>query len=397
MSYLFNNNTVLDGASTDAFGRLRVSDAYTLFDSQLQNDKAPALWAESVVGTGASSTHLPNEAAVRMRVGTAVGEKVIRQSRIFTRYQPGKSHLVLMTGIMGTPKAGVRQRIGYFDDTNGLFFECKNGTLSIVKRTSTSGSPVDIGVSQSNWNIDKLDGNGKSRIALDITKTLIFIIDFQWLGVGRVRMGFVINGDIIYCHEFLHANAMTEVYISHANLPCRYEIENIAASASYTDMKQICANVSSEGGFDPRGYLRHDGLTTPKNIGTTMIPIFSVRPKALYKGTWFEPTNYQFINTSNSFVYYQVLLSPTLTGANWRDAQSTNFSEVDSSATTFTGGVVLFGGYLNSKDNYISDLTNNIPVIGTNLDGSRDHITVAMQSISGSANVLCSINWKEVR
>lgn len=397
MSHLFNKTINLETALVDAFGRQRVSQPLVLFDSQLQYDKAPNLWDEQVTGAGSSSTHLTNESAVRMRVGTTSGDIVIRQSRIYTRYQPGMSHLVLMTGVLGPRKANVRQRIGYFDTQNGIFFELSNGNLSIVKRTYTSGSVSDTVVGQSNWSIDKLDGTGKSKITIDTEKTQIMIFDFQWLGVGRVRVGFVIDGVIYYCHEFHHANNLTKVYMTTANLPCRFEIENLATTTSSTDLIQICSSVISEGGFKPRGYMRHAGTTTAKNINTTMVPIISVRPKSTYKDLWFEPLNYEMLNTANSYVYYQIVVGATLTGANWQNAPSTTFSEYDITATSYSGGTVIQGGYVNTKELTTSNISENLPIIGTNLDGTRDTLTIVMGTISGSATVLAGINWKEVR
>ena len=175
-------------------------------------------------------THSPNDSGVILSGTTASGSTSIRQTFEYYRYQPGRSQQVLMTGVMGAKKTNVRQRIGLFDANNGLFFEQDGTNLKVVRRTKTSGVVVDNAVFQSAWNIDHLDGAGKSGILLDMSKAQIFVIDFEWLGVGRVRFGFNINGITYYCHQIFNANNLTTVYMQTANLPLRYELQNTAAS-----------------------------------------------------------------------------------------------------------------------------------------------------------------------
>jgi hypothetical protein len=194
MSYFPNFSVSLkDGADKDAFGRLRTADPVSLFTSQFQYDLQPLLWESALSGSG-TTTHLPNEAACRMRVAVAADE-VIRQSRQYSRYKPGKSLLIAETFVMGAGTENVRKRVGYFDAQNGIFLE-QNGIVDValVRRTYTSGAAVDNRVVQASWNVDKFDGTGPSGLTLDLTKAQILLMDLQWLGVGRVRIGFDIDG-----------------------------------------------------------------------------------------------------------------------------------------------------------------------------------------------------------
>ena len=254
--------TPLDGPQVGAFGRFRVAEAAPLISSQFQYNLNPLLW-QSVVTGGATAAQLPNEASVLMTVSTN-GDKIVRQTYSYWRYQPGKSQQVFMTGVMGAIKAGIRQRIGYFDTANGVFFEENGTTLNVVQRSSTSGSPVDTVVTQANWNLDKMDGTGPSGTNLNMADAQIFVIDFQWLGAGRVRFGFDIGGTIVYCHQMLNANALPNVYMTTANLPLRYSLEMTSATTA-TSMRQICQAVNSEGGQgNETGYLfsANNGITT---------------------------------------------------------------------------------------------------------------------------------------
>ena len=145
-----------------------------------------------------------------------------------------------LTFVMNTSKTNLRQRVGYFGSNNGFFLEQNGTTIQFVKRSSVTGSVVDTPITQSNWNIDKLDGTGPSLLTLDLTSPQILFIDLEWLGVGSVRMGFVINGQFIHCHTFHHANSNTApkgAYMQTACLPIRQEIENTAATASNSTLK----------------------------------------------------------------------------------------------------------------------------------------------------------------
>jgi hypothetical protein len=192
----------IGGTNTDAFGRLRVSQPYTLFDSQ--NRYAADNQFDTSTVTGGSTTYLPNESTLQLNVNTASGAEVVRQTFRSFPYQPGKGLLVLATFVMNEAKTNLRQRVGYFGTQNGLFFQLNNTTKSFILRTYISGSVDDTTrkVDQSAWNGDKLDGTGASGLTLDLTKPQILWMDFEWLGVGNVRCGFIINGEYIVCHTY---------------------------------------------------------------------------------------------------------------------------------------------------------------------------------------------------
>ena len=225
----------IGGTNTDAFGRLRTSGPYTLFDAQnryVKND----LFDESTA-TGGTVTYDANASTVSLNVTTTSGSSVVRQSYRSFSYQPGKGLLTLNTFVMDTAKANVRTRVGYFNEQNGVFLERDGTTVNIVRRTYTSGAAVDTVVPQSSWNGDKLDGTGASGLTLDLTKAQILWEDFEWLGVGSVRVGFVIDGGYIVCHTFQNANNLDSVYMTTAMLPVRYEITNTGAAASSSTLK----------------------------------------------------------------------------------------------------------------------------------------------------------------
>lgn len=352
-----------DSSSVDAFGRLRISIASTQLDSILQYGKLPLVWGESITGAGANSVHLPNESAVLMTVGTVSGDKVIRQTHKYFRYQPAKSQLISMTGVLGAPTANVRTRLGYFDANNGVFFQQSGDTLSVVLRSFVSGAVVDSVVPQTQWSLDMLDGTGRSKLLIDPSFAQIFIMDLQWLGVGRVRMGLQINGRLFYCHEFLNANKSATTYMTTANLPSRYEIETIGATVAGGSLKHICSSVSSEGGTElasGRLFSKGNGVS-PIGV-TSRRPILTIRPRALFNSIMnrglIVPIGLQFRGITND-AYFEVVKNGALANSSFSNVDANNsITELDVAATSITGGQVLFGGFVSSGAGAISSIAS---------------------------------------
>ena len=334
----------------DAFSRLRVSSSSTRFDSKLLHGKEPLIWGEKLVGGGAI-TYVANESGLDLSVTTASGDKAISQSNMRVNYIPGNSLLVLITGNFNSSQSNNTKRTGYFDDKNGLFFQLKDTVLSVCKRSSVSGSPVDTVVTQANWNIDKLDGTGASGITLDITKTQIFIIDFQWLGSGFVRFGFDIDGKIIYVHELNHSNIESTLYMNNSNLPIRYENENTGAIASVETFRQQCSTVILEGNTDGTIVPGHvDNGITLKSTDDALIPLIGIRLKSTRENASVQITKGDIVSTSGANARWDLQLNPTVSGTPvWVDVPNSSL-QVDVAATGIAvDGYHVAGGYFTSN------------------------------------------------
>jgi len=386
--------------SLDAFGRLRIAQPYTLFDSQNRYQKDPQFSEELV--TGGTATYVANESSVDLAVTTSSGSKAVRQSfRVFP-YQPGKSLMVLATFVMNAGKENLRQRVGYFNTDNGVFFQVNGTTKSFVLRTNTSGTPSDVRtVNQADWNGDKLDGSGTSGITLDITKAQILYMDFEWLGVGSVRCGFVIDGKFYVCHTFNNANEIDKVYMTTAILPVRYEIENTGTTASASTMTQICSSVISEGGYDQKAIPQWARRTTTlTGVTTTFVPIVSIRLKSTSLGAVVIPSVFHAIPIGSTLDYEVVLIkNPTLTGASFT-SNSTNV-ELDVTATALTGGSIVDldyvsgsnqgSGVVSTGEDYNFDLQ-----LGVTISGTSDIYTLAARTISGTDDIIGSMSYYDL-
>lgn len=365
----------------DAFGRLRTSTPYTLFDAQNRysiNNK----FYSNVSGSG-SVTYLESESSVLLTLSDTAN--IIRESKNVFAYQPGKSLLILNSFVMSSSNA-CTQRVGYFNDSNGIFVErAPNGIVSMVVRNNG----VEDKVSQTQWNTNKCPG-------LKLGKAQIFWVDLEWLGVGTVRTGFVIDGVFITAHAFHHANRVSSVYMTTAILPIRYEISGTSGS-----MKQICSSVMSEGGYDQRlplfTQVRGTTNATMVTLHTAGVnyPIISIR---LTSGRFDSLVFLKFIDiisTTNDIVTWYVFQNPTLTNASWVPHSNSTIVEVDTSATAVSGGILIFSGYLVQKTTIqvpISDIDMSIG--RTNL--ASDVVTLVISGFSGNQKVGGMLSWIEI-
>jgi len=384
----------IGGTNVDAFGRLRVSQPYTLFDSQ-NRYAADNQFDVATTGTG-TTTFLSNEAAVKMEVTAGGVGSVTRQSYRSFPYQPGKGLLVLMTFVMDSSQSlNLTQRAGYYNDNNGVFFQRVDGTYSFVLRTSstpTPGTPSDVRtVNQSSWNGDKLDGTGASGLTLDPSKAQILWMDFEWLGVGSVRCGFIINGEYIVCHTFENANDITSVYMTTAILPVRYEIST-ATSAVAASMKAICCSVVSEGGFEQTSIDHVARRTTILGtIGTTFLPVVSIRLASGRTGAVVLPNRVQVLPTTSQNYEVALVKNPTLTAATWAaTVPSDSNVDYDVAATAMTGGTIVQTDYVTAsgsggvQDTSAATGYNWDLQLGASIAGTSDIYTVAVRTVSGA-------------
>lgn len=394
-----------DSANLDAFSRLRVSTPDTVFDSGFQYDLQPLVY-EQVTANSGTIAHLPNDASALMSTAAAGGSSAILQSKNYHRYIPAKGQLVVMTGNFRAAVSGVTKRIGYFDANDGVYYEqAGDGTLSLNLRSSTSGSPVNTSVVQTDWNLDPLDGTGRSGLIIDATKVYIFTIELQWLGMGRVRCSFDIDGRIYPVHEFDNANNLTTVYMKTANLPVRWEI----AGNGVATMQATCASVQSEGGADKflsYQFAYNRAVVTAGN-GTPAYA-FSVRPKATFNSitnrSQLRPISFDCLVTGNYPVRLDVYYGTTVATPTWGDMDATYSAMQVDTAGTPSGGVKVMSFWASSttaasagkaavEKNFLARYPLTLDVAGT----GYNNMTVYVTAIGGTSTCYPGMIWEEVR
>ena len=397
------------GATSDAFGRLRVSNPVTLFETQARYFDHNQ-FANSITGT-ANVVYVQNQSSYQLNVGSASGDSVLRETLKAFPYQPGKSQLTLNTFCMNTPKTNLRQRLGLFDANDGVYFE-NDGTYNyFVIRSGSTG--VEERVRQDAWNVDQLNGTGPvtnpSGYTLHVDRTQIMFADVEWLGVGSVRVGFVLNGSYTICHIFKHANQVgnTKVYMTTATLPVRYEITNTGATASASMMTQICSSVISEGGFElsgsgnPRAASHLLGTPVRLPNDQSFKPIISIRLKSANLNAVVIPINYSIIPIAGSVFQYRVYKKAVTSGGSWVSSAADSSVEYNLAPTALVSGDIAEQTFLNSTNQSTGAPTQEAFTFSYQLErepftGVAYEYCITMATTGTNQDVYASIEWQEL-
>jgi hypothetical protein len=398
-------------ANADAFGRTRVSAPLTLFDSS-HRYRDNNLWTSLIVGTGSTVGFVTAQGLVDLTVGIGSTASIIRETTKVFSYQPGKSLQILNTFVMNPPKQNLRQRVGYFGADNGIYFELggTDGTTAyFVERSLVTGITSETRVPQSQWNQDKLDGTGESGLTLDVTKGQIMWSDIEWLGLGTVRVGFVIDGQFIHCHSFHHANNISSTYITTASLPIRYEITNTGVTTSASTLKQVCSSVMSEGGYELRGLQQAVGtpVQTPVDLTTagTYYTVISIRLKATPNrlDAIVILTALSILGITNNATYnWQVRATGTSVGGTWVDAGGDSAVEYKIDGGTYIGGRILASGYLYGSNqgstpvDILKEALFKFQLERDALSGTPYELSVVCAADTNGADIHASMDWEEI-
>ena len=395
--------TQSNSTATDAFGRLRTSAPFTLFDSS-HRYRDNGLWA-TTSGTGGTTTFDTNAGLVTLNTTTTSGSTVVRETLKCFSYQPGKSLMVMSTFVMNAAQTNLRQRIGYYGASNGMFLEQDGTTISFVERSAVTGSVVDTKVAKAAWNIDPMDGTGPSGYTLDLTKAQILWMDFEWLGVGTVRLGFIVDGEFVHCHSFHHANLITSTYITTASLPLRYEITNTNTTAASSTLKQICSTVLSEGGYELRGVQQAIGTTitapTTLTTGGTFYPVVSIRLKSANLDAIVILAAISVLGLSSTNYLWRVVTGATTTAGTWVSAGTTSNVDYNLTGTATTGGSILAQGYFSSTNqsragiDLLKDALFKFQLERNGLTSTPYELSLIVTAAAGTSTVHASMDWEE--
>lgn len=399
------------GMAVDAFGRARTAQPFTLFDSS-HRFADNGLWATSN-SSGTTITFNQNAGLIELALPTTANAEIIRETTKVFSYQPGKSLQSMSTFVLNPAQTNLRQRVGYFGANNGIYLELDGSSLYFVERNSVGGTLAETRVAQADWNVDTLLGNvvsSPTHITLDITKAQILFIDIEWLGLGTVRCGFVIDGRLVHCHSFHHANFITNTYMTTASLPLRYEIKNHnGATGNSSLMKQICSTVISEGGYELYGTQQAVDIPiqSPVDLPTagTYYPVISIRlktsPNRLDAIAILTAISLMAI-TNNANYNWRVVASGTTTGGTWVSAADNSSVEYNITGTSFSGGRILASGFTSGSVqgqqtiDILKEALFKFQLERNSLTNTPYEITLIAAASLNGADIFASLDWEEI-
>lgn len=399
------------GMAVDAFGRARTAQPFTLFDSS-HRFADNGLWATSN-SSGTTITFNQNAGLIELALPNTANAEIIRETTKVFSYQPGKSLQTMSTFVLNPAQTNLRQRVGYFGANNGIYLELDGSSLYFVERNSVGGTLAETRVAQADWNVDTLLGNVASsptHITLDITKAQILFIDIEWLGLGTVRCGFVIDGRLVHCHSFHHANFIANTYMTTASLPLRYEIKNHnGATGNSSLMKQICSTVISEGGYELYGTQQAVDIPiqSPVDLPTagTYYPIISLRlktsPNRLDAIAILTAISLMAI-TNNANYNWRLVASGTTTGGTWVSAADNSSVEYNITGTSFSGGRILASGFTSGSVqgqqtiDILKEALFKFQLERNGLTNTPYEITLIAAASLNGADIFASLDWEEI-
>lgn len=407
------------GMAVDAFGRARISQPLTLFDSFHRYQDNGRIGTSNSAGT--TVTHDANSSSIICSIGTANGQYVYRESTRVFAYQPGKSLQILQTYVMAPAQTGLRQRYGYFGPRNGVFIEQDGHNLYFVVRNGSNGSVQEVRVAQADWNIDTLDGSNTpgwtetlppanrnpSGLTLDMTKAQIMFIDIEWLGLGSVRCGFVINGKFVHCHSFHHSNIIASPYMGTACLPVRAEIENTTNTSNSSNLRIVCTSVISEGGYELRGRPRTigHGANSGYDLASadTWYPVACIRLKSEREDAIVIPKDIHIgaASASGSVIKYKLVIGANVSGGAWVSAGTDSSVQYNINAASYTGGTDYVSGFVTvtnqaSTPVSLADGLFRYQLERNSFNGTNTVFMIAVQTSKAGDDVFAAIDWEEI-
>ena len=393
----------------DAFSRLRVSTPQPLLEVMFTHDLIP-LMVEANTATNATIAHSSDLASAVLTVSTDDNSKAILQTRAHAPYAPGKSQLVFMTFQLGDAVANVSRRVGYWDGFDGVYLQQTSAGVTLEIDTSVVGGS-DQSVAQADWSHDPLDGSGPSGITIDWGVAQILVVDLQFLGVGRVRVGFDVGGAVVWVHEFNNANSLAvQPYMRKASLPLRWEIENTAASAGAT-MQAICAQVMSEGGV-AEGIGHSFAAANAANISTSTnsATVIAIRPKTEWPASsGFQPDAVIIpgdlsVSSVGATILVEVFYNPTFSGGAWTSADDNSAVEFSVNSTVSADGTRIAAFFVPSGGTGVSSAGTGSKVIASqyplsiDIDGTTQRgLLVKATTLTGTGTARAAISWREIR
>ncbi len=409
MSY-FEKTRILsaDSPSIDAFGKWRVSQPTTLFDSKQVVDSG-SFYFDIKTTSGGNVTWNSGSAQSTMAVTSTSGSRAIKQTKRIFVYQPGKSQQIICTGKFGTKVDGIKKSIGSFDDNDGYFFQTSGSSFGIVLRKTIGGVKTDTFISQSTWNLDKMNGLGPSGNTLDINKAQIYTMDYEWLGVGRVRYGVVQKGILIYVHEINNYNSLDTVYLRNPNLPIRYEVSTHKNTTTGSLMTQICSTVISEGGFDNTGKRVVITSNNGATIGASEYDaiLFIRYNNNSSKGAQIVPEQLDLLikpgNSSTFAGRWELLVNPTVTNAvTYNNVSGSVVTQVGVVAAgnviTNPGTIIATGYFAGTSANSVAQMVTLDPYygLGRKIDNTSDVLAIGIKTIDNTYTVYPSLIVREL-
>lgn len=229
-------------------------------------------------------------------------------------------------------------------------------------------------------------------------------MDYEWLGLGRVRFGFFVRGTLYYAHEFVFSNLVPTVYTRTPNGPLRYEISStVPVGFPGSQLTHICGTVISEGGLNETGYIRAGGTGNIALVASStaqIYPVVGLRLKPTHLDATIIPKSLSIITQTPDSFRWALTFNPTVTGAFTYNALNNSALELcrftNANTITAAPGTTVAEGWAQNDTQTVSAQLETALRLGSTISGVRDELILAVQGLSPDANIYASLNWREL-
>jgi hypothetical protein len=305
---------------------------------------------------------------------------------------PGQTATVVISAVFGVGTASSTQLVGVGNATNGLFFGYLNTVFGVCVRANAS----DTWITQTSFNMDKVNGTGSSGINLNTQYGNSYVIIYDALGFGTVSFGILgIDGVVIvHRHSFLNTQATIGLPNPHLQGTC-----TITKTAGVTSIVAKVASFAAylDGGSYYPMALRSTSLDKAVS-SQTYVPIFTLRNCATFNTV----TNACTMVLTQCSIAKQgaaknyvaaIVLNATLTGGAWSFIDSaTSVAEINSTATAYSAGTVVW-----TQATFANDTLEKFDTTPLSMSPGDTLTLIGRVTSNGTATTTQTLTWVEVQ
>ncbi len=375
--------------SSSAFGDIAVTNFTPTLQLNFIYNINTRLVNTTLVSDG-TVTHNNSKAIIAS--GSTANSSATLLTHHILQHRAGQGAIFRSGGYFSTPVSTGTQLLGVGNGTDGLFFGYNGTTFGILRRQNST----DNWISQSSWNQDIMDGTGSYVINLYNSKGNLYQIQFQLLGFGIINFSIVnpISGRWILVHRIQYPNTTTDPSIFNPLLPGMCYAANGGTAADVSvNVASMLLGVEGNLSFNT-GSIINATSVIPSSL-TSEVPIISLRSMSSFQSKTnrvvLQPLIISIAADGNKPVIIKLYLTPTLTNSSFSNYSSnTSVAEIDTSATAFTGGTLIYSETVGKNLSSKIDISKYFIHIH-----SEEILTITCQSTSTNEPVI-SITWREL-
>ncbi len=333
-----------------------------------------------------------------IRTSGMAGDVAQVQSNPFLSYQPGHEGFGFFTAAFtGDIASDTEQFIGTWDDDNGFAIGYDGTNFSILFKVDGT----DTIITQTNFNMDTINGLGASGFNIDPTKLNVFRISYGWLGAATISFQVLDpQGGWILFHVIKQPNTSAFPSILNPNLPIRAQVAD-SVGGNILELRTASwntGNVACPSNAGKRYFSVSNSLAIPNLIESHVL---TIRNKETYGGksnkirARIATFGGGATQANNEITLMSLRKDATITGTVFSDINTENSTMEVSTAGTFSTGtgtaIFIRPAHLRGNGPGFQYFPQSFEVVLL----PDESVSIIAQSLSGPVNIIGEISWAE--